>query len=132
MVYHCKDKAVQKQVRKLLKSLDEDLWIDSLRATFNQDSVRQIRVEKNLFKKGDNAYVDYLVFKVKEEPKPMKLYPFTAVYGKKLKKPKEWTDVRGEVVSDYQAACEAEFVQKLRDTYKVEIYEEVLNTVNKH
>ena len=132
VVYHCKDEALQKQVRKLLKSLDEDLWIDSLRATFNQDSVRQIRVEKNLFKKGDNAYVDYLVFKVKEEPKPMKLYPFTAVYGKKLKKPKEWTDVRGEVVSDYQAACEAEFVQKLRDTYKVEIYEEVLNTVNKH
>ena len=132
VVCHSKDKALQKQVRKLLKSLDDDLWIDSLRATFNQDSVKQIRVEKSLFKKGDNVYVDHLVFKVKEKPKPMKSYPYTAVYGKKLKRPKEWTDVRGEVVSDYQAACEDEFVRDLRATYKVEIYKDALNTVNKH
>ena len=132
VVYHSRDKALQKQVRKLLKSLDDDLWIDSLRATFNRDSVKQIRVEKNLFKKGDNAFVDHLVFKVKAEPAPLKSYPYAAVFGKKLKKPKEWTDVKGEVVSDYQAACEEAFVRKLRDAYKVEIYEEVLNTVNKH
>ena len=132
VVCHSKDKALQKQVRKLLKSLDDDLWIDSLRATFNQDSVKQIRVEKSLFKKGDNVYVDHLVFKVKEKPKPMKSYPYTTVYGKKLKRPKEWTDVRGEVVSDYQAACEDEFVRDLRATYKVEIYKDALNTVNKH
>ena len=121
-----------KDVRKLLKSVDEAQWIDTLRASFNQDSVKQIRVEKNLFKKGDNAFVDHLVFKEKKEPKASQAYPYTAVYGKKLKKPKEWTDVRGEVVSDYQAACEAEFVRRLRETYKVEIYKEVLNTVNKH
>ena len=40
--------------------------------------------------------------------------------------------MRGEVVSDYQAECEADFVRRLRDRYKVEIYKEVLNTVNKH
>lgn len=132
VVYHCKDKGLVKDVRKLLKSVDEAQWIDTLRASFNQDSVKQIRVEKNLFKKGDNAFVDHLVFKEKKEPKPSEYYPYTAVYGKKLRKPKDWTDVRGEVVSDYQAACEAEFVRSLRETYKVEIYKEVLNTVNKH
>ena len=132
VVYHCKDKGLVKDVRKLLKSVDEAQWIDTLRASFNQDSVKQSRVEKNLFKKGDNAFVDHLVFKEKKEPKPSEYYPYTAVYGKKLRKPKDWTDVRGEVVSDYQAACEAEFVRRLRETYKVEIYKEVLNTVNKH
>lgn len=132
VVYHCKDKGLVEDVRKLLKSVDEAQWIDTLRASFNQDSVKQIRVEKNLFKKGDNAFVDYLVFKEKKEPEASRSYPYTAVYGKKLKKPKDWTDVRGEVVSDYQAACEAEFVRRLRETYKVEIYKEALNTVNKH
>lgn len=132
IVYHCSDEGLVKQVRKLLKSVDEDMWVDTLRAVYNQDSLKQIRAEKNLFKKGDDAFVDYLVFKEKKEPQPLKAYPYTAVYGKKLKRPKEWTDVRGEVVSDYQAACEADFVRKLRETYKVEIYKEVLNTVNKH
>lgn len=132
IVYHCSEKDLLKQVRKLLKSVDEDAWVDTLRAVFNQDSLKQIRAEKNLFKKGDDAFVDHLVFKEKKEPQPLEAYPYTDVYGKKLKKPKEWTDVRGEVVSDYQAACEADFVRKLRETYKVEIYKEVLNTVNKH
>ena len=75
VVYHCKDKGLVKDVRKLLKSVDEAQWIDTLRASFNQDSVKQIRVEKNLFKKGDNAFVDHLVFKEKKEPKPSEYYP---------------------------------------------------------
>lgn len=132
LVCHAKDEEVQKQVRKLLKSVNETRWIDTLRATFNRDSLKQIRVEKNLFKEGDNRYVDYMVFKSKKQPKSMKMYPVTAVYGKKLKKPATWTDVRGEVISDYQTACENEFVRKLREKYKVEVYEDVLKTVNKH
>lgn len=132
VVYHCKDKALVKEIRRFLKKVDEQQWIDSLRASYNKDSVQQIRVEKNFFKKGDNAYVDYLVFKSKKKPDTLKGFPFYAVYGKKLKKPKEWTDVKSEVISDYQSAQEALYVAELRKKYKVEIYKEVLNTVNKH
>lgn len=132
VVYHCKNDTLVRSVRRLLKDVDEKEWIDTLRNSYNRDSVQQIRVEKGLFKKGDNAFVDYLVFKEKKKPEPMKLFPYMAVYGKKLKKPQVWTDVRGEVISDYQTACESDFVRRLRDKYKVEIYEEVLNTVNNH
>ncbi len=132
VVFHCKDKGLVRDVRKLLKSVDEALWIDSLRAAFNRDSAEQVRAEKGLFKKGDNAFVDCLAFKGKNAPEPLESYPYAAVYGKKLKRPERWTDVRGEVVSDYQVTCEERFVRKLRETYKVEIYKEVLNTVNKH
>lgn len=132
VVYHCKNEDLKSEVRKLLKKVEDREWVDTLRASYNRDSVQQIRVEKGLFKKGDNAFVDYLVFKEKKSPAPLKQFPYTAVYGKKLKKPAVWTDVRGEVISDYQAVCEETFVRRLRDKYKVEIYEEVLNTVNKH
>lgn len=132
VVYHCKDEALVKEIRSFLKNVDEQQWIDSLRASYNKDSVQQIRAEKNFFKKGDNPYVDYLVFKVKEKPDPLKGFPYYAVYGKKLKKPKQWTDVKSEVISDYQSAQEALYVAELRKKYKVEIYKEVLNTVNKH
>lgn len=132
VVYHCHDKALVKDVRKLLKKVDDAQWVDTLRQIYNRDSVQQIRVEKGLFKQGDNKFVDSLVFKAKTNAKPLKNFPYTAVYGKKMKAPALWTDVRGEVVSDYQAACEAEFVRRLREKYKVEIYEEALNTVNNH
>lgn len=132
VVYHCKDEALVKEIRSFLKNVDEQQWIDSLRASYNKDSVQQIRAEKNFFKKGDNPYVDYLVFKVKKKPDPLKGFPYYAVYGKKLKKPKQWTDVKSEVISDYQSAQEALYVADLRKKYKVEIYKEVLNTVNKH
>ena len=50
-----------------------------------------------------------------------------------LKKgPARWTDVSADVVADYQAMREAEFVEELRRRYKVEVFEDVLKTVNKH
>lgn len=132
IVYHCREKDQVKSVRKLLKKVEPSLWADTLRATYNRDSVMQIRAEKNFFKKGDNAFVDHLVFKVKTEPTPLKDFPYYAVYGDKLKRPKEWTDVKSAVISDYQLLQEARFVEELRQKYKVEIFDDVLKTVNKH
>ena len=60
-------------------------------------------------------------------------YPIDAVYGKKLKKqPEDYTDVRAQVVADYQNYLEKEWVASLRRRYPVKINEEVLKTVNQH
>ena len=56
----------------------------------------------------------------------------SAVYGKKLKKPEDYTDVRSQVVDDYQQALEQQWVATLRQRYAVKIYEDVLKTVNQH
>ena len=48
------------------------------------------------------------------------------------KKPKVWTDVSDQVVSDYQAEREQAFVEELRKRYPVVIYKEALKTVNNH
>lgn len=132
IVFHCKDESLLKDVRRLLKETDEEQWVQTLRATFNHDTLKQIRAEKNIFKKGDNKFVDSLAFKAKNNAKPLHSYPFPGVYGKIIKQPEVWTDVKGEVVSDYQAKCEEEFVSALRKKYPFEIYDDVLKTVNKH
>lgn len=131
-VFHACDEATAQQVRSLLKKVDESQWVDTLRATFNRDSLQQIRLDKNMFVKGDNKYVDYLVFKAKEKPEPLAKFPITDVLGKKLKKPKDWTDVKGEVTSDYQQECEKRYVESLKKRYQVEVYKDQLETVNKH
>lgn len=132
IAYHVKDQADVKAVKDAVKGLPFDQWADKLRKTFNNDSILRIRVEKGIFKQGDNALVDREVFGVDTIAKGLKDYPIDAVYGQKLKAPKEMTDVKAQVLADYQDALEKEWVEGLRRKYAVEIDEEVLKTVNKH
>ena len=110
-----------------------DEWNEALRTTFNNDSVLRIRAEKGLFKKGDNPLIDREVFKVHDaEVKPVNGYPIDATYGKLLKKPEDYTDVRPLVVADLQDAMERIWIEDLRSMYPVVINNEILKTVNKH
>ena len=141
MVYHVKEKADVKAVKNSVKKLPFDQWADKLRTTFNPDSVVRIRVEIGIFKPGDNALVDTEVFKTTptkaaqgqdKQAAVLKDYPISAVYGKKFKRPENYTDVRGQVVSDYQDLLEKAWVYDLRQKYTFSVNQDVLKTVNKH
>jgi len=133
MVYHVKDQADVKAVANCVKKLKFDDWNEALRTTFNNDSVIRIRVEKGLFKKGDNKLVDREVFKQQDvKVDSVKGYPIDATYGKLISKPEEYTDVRGLVIADLQEEMERLWVADLRKKYAVTVNEEVLKTVNHH
>lgn len=133
MVYHVRDAADVKAVKKSVKGLAFGKWAERLRTTFNNDSIHRIRVEKGLFKKGDNAFVDKMVFKMADaQPKQLDEYPIDSFYGKVLKAPEDFTDVRPLVTADYQEELEKAWVEELRKKYSVEVYEDVLSTVNNH
>lgn len=133
LVYYCKNAADVKAVKKCLKRVPEDKWTAKIREQFNKDSV-MVRMERRLFKKGENANVDYLALKDKNAKlNPLKDFPYAAVVGKVLKKgPAEWTDISNQVVTDYQHMREDEYVANLRKRYPVEIHEDILKTVNNH
>ncbi len=132
MAYHVKVQSDVTAVKDCVKKLAFDKWADALRTTFNSDSVLRIRVEKGLFKQGDNALVDKEIFGVDTVATPVKDFPIDAVYGKALKKPEDYTDVRGLVTADYQEALEKEWVATLRKKYTYTVNQAVLDTVNKH
>ena len=133
MAYHVKDAKDVKAVKKAVKGLPFDKWADKLRTTFNNDSIIRIRVEKGIFKPGDHALVDRMVFKKDTIAKPVEGYPIDAVFGKLLKKgPEEYNDVRGLVIADYQDQLEKQWVEALRQRYQFTVRKEVLETVNKH
>ena len=130
MAFHVKDAADVQAVKDCVKNLAFDKWAEKLRTTFNSDSVLRIRVEKGIFKKGDNALVDSLVFKKDTTVTKLKDYPINDVYGKILKKgPEDYTDVRGLVVADYQEELERQWVAELRRKYTVFVDQNVLATV---
>lgn len=133
MAFHVKNEADVQAVKDCVKKLPFDKWAEKLRSTFNNDSVLRIRVEKGIFKKGDNALVDSVIFKKDTTVTKVKDYPIDGVYGKVLKKrPEDYTDVRGLVVADYQEALEKEWVAELRKKYLFTVNKEVLETINKH
>lgn len=133
IAYHVKTASDVDAVKRSIKGKPFAEWADILRTTFNNDSVLRIRVEKGIFKKGDNAVVDKEVFKVPVTVKPVEGYPIDATFGKVLKnKPEDYQDVRALVVADYQDALEKQWVESLRKKYTVVINKEVLATVNKH
>ncbi len=121
------------QAKKALKKQPEEQWANIIKTQFNQDSV-QVRIDRRMFVQGENAIVDSLAFRIKNgKPKVSAKYPAIGLIGRCLKKgPKLWTDVGAQVVADYQAVKEKEFVEELRRRYPVEIYKEALNTVNNH
>ena len=132
IAYHVKTKQDVKAVKNCVKKLPFDQWNEALRTTFNPDSIIRIRVEKGIFKPGDNATIDKMVFKQTVSAKVNPDYPIDAVFGKKVKRPDDYTDVRPQVVEDLQDYLEQEWVADLRRRYQVEVNKEVLKTVNKH
>jgi len=126
-----------KAVKKLVKGLPFEQWTEALRQTFNKDSVKQVQAQVGIFKPGDNALVDKQIFKVtpKENAKAeaaLKDLTFPMVYGKKLKRPQSYQDVRVDVLSDYQDMMEKAWVYDLRRRYRFSVNQEVLKTVNNH
>ncbi len=133
IAFFARDKKDIKAVKKFVKGLPFEQWTDALRHTFNQDSIKQVQAQVGLFKTGDNSLVDKEVYKVAgkvvEYPEG---YPYAAVYGKKLKRPQSYVDVRSDVLNDYQDMLEKAWVYDLRQRYKFSVNQDVLKTVNKH
>ncbi len=133
IVYHVKTVADQKKVKKCIKKLPFDKWAEVLKNTFNNDSVLRLRAEKGIFKRGDNDWVDKLVFGVAEaKTKDVIDYPITDFFGKLITIPEDYSDVKAQVISDYQEKKVEEWVEELRKKYTFTVNQDVLKTVNNH
>ena len=132
IVIHAKEAKNIAQAKKFLKGVPEEDWAKTLLSKMNTDSVKLVRVDRGIYKQGENNWVDNLVFKQKKELKENKNFPVTDVYGKKLKAPRSYKDVRGLVISDYQTELEKQWLEQLRKKFSVEVYDDVVKTVNKH
>lgn len=129
VLYFCRSRNVLDDVASALKRQPEDEWQDIIKKEFNSDSL-QVRASQKVFKKGENKYVDYLVFRSKKKPAENRAFKWYDVKGRKLKKgPKYWTDAQAAVVADYQAFKESEYVDELRKRYEVVVYKDVLDSL---
>ena len=126
MIY-AKDEVSAKAARQIAKSAAPDSVVSYINQRVNVDSVTYVRVENGLWTKGKNAAVDKYAFKDKAaEYTPTEEFPIVVPVGKVIKAPQEYTDVRGQVTTDYQDYLEKLWVEALREKYPVVVNKEAL------
>ena len=126
MIY-AKDEVSAKAAKQIAKSANPDSVVSYINQRINVDSVTYVRVEHSLWTKGKNAAVDKYAFKDKAaEYTPAEEFPFVIPVGKVIKAPQEYTDVRGQVTTDYQDYLEKLWVEALREKYPVVVNKEAL------
>ena len=131
IAYWVKEQGDVEAVKASLKKVPFEQWPEHLRKEFNDSTIR-IKVVKGIFREGDNALIDKVVFGKDTTVADVKDFPISATYGEKLKAPKTYNDVRELVVTDYQEQLEKAWIEALRKRYTVVLNKEVLSTVNKH
>ena len=132
IILQAKDKSSAKAARAIIKSADKDSIQSYINKRVNCDSVTYAKVQQGLWEKGQNSLVDAKGFKVKGATfTPSEEFPVAECIGKTLKHPEEWSDVKGEIITDYQDHLEAEWVKALRAKYPVVVNKEVWEKIRK-
>ncbi|SHE47175.1 foldase protein PrsA [Dysgonomonas macrotermitis] len=128
-VIHVKDKDTFDEALEFQKKKGKDKdFIQQLLITFNTDSVKPLYVEKGAWGKGENSFVDHILYET-EVKKEIVGYPYFFINGKMIKRPETFEDVRGLVVQDYQNQLEQEWTKNIRKKYQVTIDPEILQNL---
>lgn len=129
-VIYAKDKKTAKAAKKIIQNANPDSVMSYINARINNDSVKLVRIERGIWKEGENQVVDKLGFKNKKvNHTASEEFPVEIVVGKKLKSPQEYTDERGKVINDYQDELEKQWIKNLHAQYEVVVDPEVLEAI---
>lgn len=130
MVLFCTDEAVFRRIESAVAGHDVMDW-SGIILGFNKEKavVRAMRgVNGNgIFAKGDNEYVDKLVFG-EGSFKPMRGFPYVNVIGKRVTEAETMSDVAVRLTESYQEYLEQKWVDFLRKKYKFKLNRKALTS----
>ncbi len=131
-VVYAKTQELLDSAKAVLAGKTKDEFRAAIAAGFPKTDKRSLRLELGIYARGDNQWVDSLVFGSGTGGEKPSGLPFVDVVGQVIETAEVYTDVKGTLTDDYNKYKEQKWVKKLRRKYDVEIYEEVLKTVNNH
>lgn len=99
---------------------------DSINTVMRREFGRDVKVERVIAAKGDNAIVDAVAFGGEKPASTGKWTNYFAFEGRVVALPEEAADVRGAVITDYQAKLEKEWIESLRAKYPVKVNTKLL------
>ena len=125
-----KNKNIKKEAESIIKKNSENNNLASvLKENLNTKDNINVIVEKGFWSKGENPYIDALLYGV-STTKTFVGYPVFFFEGKKIEQPRSVNDVRGLVIDDYQAVLYKERIAKLKEKYEIVINKDVLDSIS--
>lgn len=104
---------------------------DTLTTFLHKKYSANIKMERMVVAKGDNKAADYLYFGGSEIGEGARYPVVMTLEGGLIYAPEVYTDVRGQVTSEYQDVLEKAWVKELKAKYPVSIDKKVLKKVKK-
>lgn len=102
-VIHCKDEATLSKAKAIVSQNKGNNNLPQLLSNLN-DSIGKVTIEVGTWGEGDNAYIDKQ-FYGKDIKKEMKGYPLYFIEERTIAAPEDYTDVKGQIISDYQGTA---------------------------
>ncbi len=116
------DSIMQQALDKAPQVLAECESTEEFPAKMKKSFGNQLRIEYVVAGQGDNEFIDYVAF---NGPQPdlskQRMQEIASFQGQILNQPQEASDVKGQVVTDYQAQLEEDWIKYLHKTYPVKI-----------
>lgn len=129
-IYKCLNEKICKEVRKMIAEKKEDKQIIE---SINKTSQLNLTIESIQYLKGENKFVDEnwkqgIALKDYKDEKENK---FMVIVVNKVipKSPKTIGECRGNLTADYQSYLDTEWLNYLKNKYKVKVMDDVLGTV---
>ncbi len=128
-IYKCNTEATAKEVQKLLAKNKTDKEITD---KINKQSQLNLAIENIMYLKGENKIVDanwkksVTAYAKDEKDTRFYIYKIAEILAPS---PKKLDEARGLITSDYQTYLEKEWLNSLRSKYKVEVDQNVVNTI---
>lgn len=105
--------------------IDASELVSSLRKKFGTD----VKIEKVIAGRGDNAVVDHLAFAGPEPNLSGRWTSYRAYAGQVLEQPSEAADIKGPVSQKYQQELEQAWLDELSSRYAVKVNGKVIDTL---
>ncbi len=119
-LFFCKKKKDLKKVKAQLNNTEMNDSIENIISAY-------AKIEKGTFSKGQHKLLDQQVWKT-EETKTTSEYKYLLTDGELLPAAeRELNEVRGQVLSDYQAKLEEDWIKMLREKFKPMVNKTVLD-----
>lgn len=133
-IYLCENEAIANKVMKLADKRVKKGYADNdILTKINKDNPLNLSIRSGIYAKGDDEYIDQVGWDtgvtMLEGNNGKKV--IVQIYSKLDPQPKQISDCRGLVTSDYQNYLEAQWIEELRKKYSFNVDMSVFRAIEK-
>lgn len=123
---------INDSISALVKQRATELGRDTLVNTIRKEFPKMVSIVKVLESKGSNSMIDNLLFDGgKGTPISPAYEDYFMIDARVINVPEEYTDVRGQVITDYQNEFQNAWEKELKSKYPVIVNEKVVKKIKK-